>query len=224
MKNNLEKLGYKIYDSFNNTNVHPSLSGHVDISLFFDGKNFISSKESYSYYKKIIEDADFKNKYLLIEGDSFLDKSYPSDVKYNLCYTGKYAIGNFNYIDERLISRLKEIDAKFININQGYANCSICCVDENSLITSDEGIFKTLKNTDLDILKIEEGNIELQGMNYGFIGGASAQLGNDNICFFGNINEHPNSNSIKKFIDKKGKKIMNLDSNKLKDYGGLIVF
>lgn len=267
-RKSLEDLGLKLIDSYYNKKIYNSISGHVDINMFTDGENIVVSPESYSYYKEAFERADCHKK--IISGKSSLSKKYPGDTLYNVCYTGKYYIANFDNVDyeiKRLIynkykknniyeeeSRIsefckktinedlsvdivkkyrfrkgyEEIDQivhldKVINIKQGYSNCSICQVDENSIITYDEGIAKILKKTGINVLKIDKGHIELFDFNYGFIGGASANF-LDKIVFFGSIKKHPDYERIRYFIEEKGKKIVELSNNKLIDYGSMFVF
>ncbi len=216
----LNEMGFKAIKSFKNKNVYDEISGHVDISAFYDGENLIVSKEAGEYYEKTLDGENIS----LIISEIGLNKKYPENICFNVCYTGKYAIGNFLYTSEDVVKSLRKLNAEMIQVNQGYANCSICVVDENSVITSDQGVFKVLTENGLDVLKIQEGYIDLFEMDYGFIGGASGLIGNDTICFFGDIDTHPDSSSIKAFLKKHNKEIVCLNSSSLKDYGSLICF
>ena len=111
---------------------------------------------------------------------------------------------------------------KKINVKQGYCKCSICIVDENSIITSDEGIYKEVIKHDIDCLLIEKGHIDLFELDYGFIGGCSGLINEDTLVFFGNIEKHPNFKEIKNFVSKRNKKIISLSKEKLIDLGSLI--
>lgn len=225
LKKNLEKHGFILIDSYKSIEVDSSIEGHVDISVFFSGKALITSPSSFEYYKTLI--SRYKLDVVIEKGEKKLSKKYPKDVAYNLCYTGKFAIGNFDYTDEKIISYLKKNDAIFIPVSQGYSNCSILVVDEESIITSDEGIVREVLKYNrgsfnkIDLLKIKEGSIRLSQMNHGFIGGASA-LVDDKVYFFGDVNSHPDSESIRNFIMKKNKVIVSLGDGNLIDYGGMI--
>lgn len=111
---------------------------------------------------------------------------------------------------------------EIININQGYAKCSICVIDEAAVITSDSGVYRILRKNNTAVLLITPGSIELKDMNYGFIGGASGCISNFNIAFFGNIGMHPNYKEILNFVSKYNKSVINLSKNLVCDLGTLI--
>ena len=247
-RRNLEKYGLTLIDSYNNENVYNAISGHVDINMFTDGEQIIVSPESYSYYKEKFEKC-CKNKEIsselgekIICGKTRLSRKYPGDILYNICYTGKYYIGNFDntdyeikkliynkFIDEENenpdedeVEKIRELP-EVIHIKQGYSNCSICQVDEESVITYDRGIAEALEKAGLDVLLIETGYINLFEFNYGFIGGASGSIGND-IVFFGDIGKHPDGQRIKDFIEEKGKRAVSLGKDGLTDCGSIFIF
>ena len=65
-------------------------------------------------------------------------------------------------------------------------------------------------------------NIDLFDLNYGFIGGCSGLISQDELAFFGDITHHPNFKEIKEFVEKRNKKIVCLSNSKLLDLGSLI--
>lgn len=231
IRKNLSKMGYEIIDSYDHKNLYDAIRSHVDIGLFKIGDKLIASKESYDYYRDVLsiylksDGSDTRVGYELIRGFSDLYSEYPSDVAYNLSDSGLYVLGKMRYADSVVVDNLKSSDRIFLDINQGYAACSICWVDERSLITSDMGIINTVARSDLDIdiLKIRRGHIELFEMDYGFIGGASCRLGDDIIGIFGDIRTHPDAEDIVDFVKSKGKKLVSLGSGRIQDYGGLLI-
>ena len=242
IKENLSKMGYRVIDSYDHKNLYDAIRSHVDIGIFKSGDKLIASKESYHYYKNVLGDyltgdgldtrrnkldtkMDTKIKYDLLCGSSGLCSEYPGDVAYNISDSSVYVLGKIQYIDPVVLEVLKKSGRKFLDINQGYAACSICWIDERSLITSDSGIASAVINSglDVDLLKIRPGHIELFGMDYGFIGGASCRLDDASIGIFGDIASHPDAADIVEFIESKGKKIVSLGEGNIQDYGGLIV-
>jgi len=135
---------------------------------------------------------------------------------------GDYAIHNFKYTDKKIMEFIDNKGLKKINVEQGYTKCSICVVDDNSVIISDKGIYNKLDETEIDCLLIETGYIELFDMNYGFIGGCSGLISNDKIAFFGDVRKHPSYNDIKIFLDGKDKEIVVLGEESLLDLGSLV--
>lgn len=150
-----------------------------------------------------------------------LGDSYPADVPYNAACTGKYFIHNLKYTDESLLEYSKSLGLIPINIRQGYSKCSIAVIDEDSVITSDEGAAKTLLASGLDVLLIQRGFIKLPGYNYGFIGGTCGRIDNE-IVFNGDLTLHPQHELICDFITAKGLKIKYFKGYELEDIGSVI--
>lgn len=150
-----------------------------------------------------------------------MDK-YPYNISYNIALFGNYAIHNFKYTDPKILEFINKNKIQKIDVKQGYSKCSICIVDEKSIITSDEGIVKACSEFNIDCLLITQGFIDLFDMNYGFIGGCSGSISNDTIAFFGDITKHPDYEKIFKFITNKNKKIVCLSEENLLDLGSLI--
>lgn len=86
-----------------------------------------------------------------------------------------------------------------INIRQGYASCSACKVTERAIITADRGQALEAKRLGADVLLISPGGIALPGYDIGFIGGASARIG-DSLFFFGDPLLHPDGERIMAFV------------------------
>jgi hypothetical protein len=61
----------------------------------------------------------------------------------------------------------------------------------------------------------------LPGHQYGFIGGASGKISENEILFFGDITAHQDYKKIAGFIEKHGCKIISLNFP-LTDFGGII--
>jgi len=71
-------------------------------------------------------------------------------------------------------------------------------------------------------LLIEKGHIDLFELNYGFIGGCSFLLSNNELAFLGNIKKHPDYDKILNFVKSKNKKLISLSNDKLIDLGSVI--
>ncbi len=150
-----------------------------------------------------------------------LGEKYPADVVYNAACTGKYFIHNLKYTSPELLKLAKNRGFTLINTRQGYSKCSLALIDENSVITSDEGAAKALKNAGLDVLLIEKAHILLKGYDYGFIGGACGRVGNV-MVFNGDISAHPDYERIEDFILSKGLSLKFFPEYPLEDIGSLI--
>ncbi|MBE6020692.1 MAG: hypothetical protein IJC41_00100 [Firmicutes bacterium] len=155
-------------------------------------------------------------------GDPYtLSPEYPRDVKYNAACTGKYFIHNLKFTDEKLLEYVRSKGLELINIKQGYSKCSIAVIDEDSVITSDEGAAKVLLSKGLDVLLIQKGHIKLPGYKYGFIGGTCGRI-EDELIFNGDLSAHPDHDAICDFITGKGLKVKYFKDFELEDIGSVI--
>ena len=167
------------------------------------------------------------NEYNLIKGQECIDTKYPYDIKYNVCTIGKKAIHNFEYTDSIVKKELIAQGYELINTTQGYTNCSIGVIDENSAIVTDKGLYKILQKHNIDVLYLEyEPEIKLlKGSEYsnkkGFIGGVISRI-SDKLVVFGDLNKIDSNQNIRNFITAKGLEIIEFKGLDLIDYGGTV--
>ena len=70
---------------------------------------------------------------------------------------------------------------------------------------------------------ISEGSISLPGEKYGFIGGTTAVLPGGKIVFLGDLETHPDAESIRRFIVSNGVDFMEMKGLPLFDSGSIMV-
>ena len=162
------------------------------------------------------------------KGSSSVGKQYPEDVKYNICQIGKKIIHNFKYTDSLVNDYINSIGLEKINIKQGYTKCSIAVTSENSCITSDEGIYKTLQKENIDVLLLRDEIIHLQDKNKnitnmnGFIGGSSCIIDNKFILF-GDSDKLNSKSKLVDFLNKQKLELIDFKNLEIIDYGGVIL-
>lgn len=230
IKEYIKSLGYEIIESGYNLNLYDEISSHVDISYTKIENEIIVSPDRYE---------DLCRKIEVISGKTELEGMYPNDIPYNVCIMGKKAIHNFDYTDEVVKEKIEELGYEKIDVKQGYSNCSIAVIDENSCITSDMGIAKALMDKGIDVLYVYEPDIKLLKRTnpketnsnrmyfeysdmQGFIGGAMGVI-DDTVIIFGDVNKFLNRDKILNFIQSRGKKIKSFEGEDIIDYGGIIV-
>ncbi|MGL5345900.1 MAG: DUF6873 family GME fold protein [Peptostreptococcaceae bacterium] len=219
MKKSLNRYQIDIIESPMCSNTYDAIKYHPDISVCkLDNNNIIVAPNVYDYYKEVLDKYHFN----VIKGNSMIKLKYPNNIQYNVCIFGKYAIHNFDYTDEYILDYLNKNNFTKINVKQGYSKCSICIVDDNSIITSDVGIYNAVKKYDIDCLLIEKGYINLFELSYGFIGGCSGLISTDKLAFFGDITKHPDYYKINEFVSNKNIKIISLSDEYLLDLGSMI--
>ncbi len=221
----------EILDSLNQKDVryylscrHPELpdpvSTHPDMQIhFIDNKTAVVAPEVYDYYCKLIG-----KEVEVIKGNTELSGTYPSDCAYNVTRLGKFIIGNLSYMDTKIKKIYQDRGFEFIHINQGYSKCNLCVVDDFSVITEDEGVFRALASHNINVLKLNSGTVELDGFEYGFIGGATGFISENVLAFCGNPSTESYFESMEEYIKSKSVDIIYLSSTKLKDYGSILYF
>ena len=207
----LKKMGYYVLK----VPLHPKLAGpikgHPDMMLF-------------SYTKKVIYEPHLENiagllrgnGYECVKGEKIESKKYPKDIIYDACTIGKYIIR----YDGKIEKHIENLNAKFIKVKQGYVKCSIAPVDDKSVITSDKSI-KDIWGK--HALLVKPGNIKLPGYDTGFIGGASGAH-KDRVFFIGSLKNHPDGQLIREFVERRGKKVIELYDGLLYDAGSILFF
>jgi hypothetical protein len=158
----------------------------------------------------------------LIISENILSSHYPYDISLNAARVGNFIFCNEFYTDKIILENCKLRGLHIIPVKQGYAKCSICVVDENSIITADDGIAQAAKNNGIDVLIIHEGFIKLPEYNTGFIGGCCGKIDHDKMAFCGDILRHPDFNVIKTFLHDRGTEIITLGESSILDIGSIL--
>ena len=217
-KNKLKELGYNLIEINRNNNVYEEISSHVDIFTCKIG-NVLVIEPSLKISLPL--------EYMVVSGEECIGLKYPTDIKYNVCTIGKKAIHNFQYTDSIIKEELIKQGYELINTTQGYTNCSIAVIDENSAIVTDKGLYKILKKHNIDVLYIEyEPDIKLltsEGYSNrkGFIGGAISRVGDD-VVVFGDLDKIDCNDDIRNFIISKKLNIIDFKDLDVIDYGGIV--
>ena len=93
-------------------------------------------------------------------------------------------------------------------------------MDDKRIITSDKHIKDIWGKK---ALLVTPGSINLLGYKTGFIGGVSGSH-NDKVFFTGSLKKHPDGALMREFIEKRGKKVVELSGGKLYDVGTILFF
>lgn len=198
--------------------MYQAVCKHPDMQVLHLGNNYVLCSNPNAYYCITLKKIGFN----IIYTKNSIKELYPFDVLVNCVIIKNNIICNKNYIDPIIIDYAKKLDLNLIHTKQGYTKCSVCVVSQNAIITSDKSIYKSATNHGIDVLLIRPGHIILEGLDYGFIGGASGLIDKNILAFTGNIELHPDFKDIKLFLDKYSVKYVCLTDGKLKDVGSLI--
>lgn len=216
LEKSLEFQGFEPIWLPDNPLLEPRLSGHADLSTIKLGSKMVVSRHIFE--NKLLVKRITNRGMELICCAREQSCAYPKDVNLCACAAGEYLIHNFSHTDEAVMTNSGHIK---INVKQGYANCMILALG-NRIITADKGIATKAAEYGINVLKIESGNIKLEGYDEGFIGGASFVCGN-RVYFTGDIYGHPSSDDILTFISTAGFEICCLSDLDLFDIGSAVV-
>ncbi|MGE5627721.1 MAG: DUF6873 family GME fold protein [Solirubrobacterales bacterium] len=197
--------------------VYEAINGHPDILLHpLGNKNILVHRDI---------SLDFINSlkslgYNLILSKKSLGSKYPDNIILNGLNFSDYFLHNLKYTDENLMNLIK--NKILIDVKQGYTKCSCALMPDNSIITSDKGIYSALKNINADVLFIPPGDILLPGLDYGFIGGCCGAIDETKVAFFGDLSCYKYGNEVLKFLKERNLEPIFLKSGKLIDRGSLL--
>ena len=215
----LRRRGYHVIASESVDCLIPYERDHADLQcLILDDTAFVLSS------CKMLAHA-LGGLHRVISCGSDIGADYPANVALSAAAVGRYVIARTDSLDENVREYCENNGYKLINVRQGYAKCGCAIISDNAIITADKGIFNSLKETNIDVLLIEEGRVRLEGAPYGFIGGASGpdiRDGKRILYFCGDVTGHPDYTRIKEFCERHGTKIVSLSDDALTDIGGMV--
>lgn len=217
--NNIKKLNFKIIKTIECKEVDKSIAYHPDIVIHpLNHNTLLIAPNVFDYYEEKLAGKGIK----LIKGEKKLESLYPNNIAYNVGRLSGVAIHNFKHTDEKLKYYLEKENLDFVNIKQGYTKCSLAVLDEYTGMTADIPMYEKLTKRGFNMLLIDPGHIILEGQNYGFIGGTSGSLSENDFLLSGSLKEHPNKKEILKFISKNNKKLITLSEKNIRDIGTII--
>lgn len=198
--------------------VYKEISYHPDIQMAYVGDgNVIVCPNMYDKYVDLFEDIGLS----CIRGITSLKDTYPYDIAYNACIIDRFFIHNLKYTDPVLLNYVKTVGFECINVNQGYTKCNISVVDKDSIITSDKGIERELKQY-FDVLYINPDENILLGNMIGFIGGATGLIGKNKWAINGDIYRLNEADKIIDFLKRRNIEIVCLNKGEIRDIGSII--
>lgn len=199
-----------------NPYVDKRLSGHADLSVFHAGRDklilapFLMGSGLERDLKRLGADVVFAH---IEQG-----KDYPHDAQLNACAVGESCICRKNVTAREIVESFRNI----LYCRQGYVKCSVCVVDEHSVMTEDRGVADVCRRAGMDVLLLTPGHVRLDGFACGFIGGAAFRLSDKVIAFTGRLDGHPDGKNILEYIEKRRFSPLFLTDEPLFDVGSVL--
>lgn len=217
-KSNLIKLGYKILICPPSRLLYQAVCGHPDMLLhIIDKNNIMVHRDMDKNFIVLLQNLGFN----ISLSENSLKNTYPEDIMLNSISLSNLFVHNIKYTDPKLLQYMN--DKKPINVKQGYTKCSTAIVSKHAIMTSDKTIAKAFLNEDTDVLLLPQGDIILNGLNYGFIGGSCGLIDENTLAFYGDLSYYAYGEIVLEFLKKHGVKPIYLRKGKLIDRGSLFI-
>lgn len=213
VSSSLNSLGIETLFVSECNSLHPSVRTHADMLVHHYGGNKLFLERSQIQLSGRLKAMGFD----IVNGSVTLNEKYPNDILLNCCCVGDKLICGTKHGFSEIYG-----NKTVIRTAQGYAKCSVAVVDESSIITDDESIYNKTKAFGLDVLLVSKGDVALEGLDYGFIGGCCGKVSRDTLAFCGDIRTHRDCNKILSFLSERGVNAHSLFGGKLLDIGSII--
>lgn len=214
----LNNLGINTIITTRDERLAPAVSAHADMLIHHLGENKVMVLDKKAQYAKNLHSMGFD----ITEVYDKPKALYPDDIRLNMLRIGNFAFGKLDSIDSGLLECYQKQYIKLVDVKQGYAKCSTFVISEKAIITADKSIATACDNCGIDVLLIKEGNIGINTYDYGFIGGCGGLISSDTAVLTGDVSLHPSGDSIVKFANKNGVKLICLTPYNLYDIGGIL--
>jgi hypothetical protein len=195
---------------------YDSISGHPDIFFCQAGDRLFTAPNTPRHILEELSSTGISFK----TGEEPVGDKYPATARYNAVVTDKYIIHNFRYTDLSIVNNMENRD--LVHMNQGYCRCNVLPLKDDHFITSDEGIFKVLRQHGLDTLLVSTEGILLEGQDHGFFGGACG-IDGDHIFITGSLDQYADGQIVSQYLQKFGYRIVPLFNGPLMDCGSILI-
>ena len=194
---------------------YEAISGHPDIFFCKTPGGLVVAPNLPAKFFRILD----QNCITYSRGILPIGKKYPESARYNTLVTKKYIIQNPDIADP-VIAELNPAH-KIIPVKQGYVQCNLLALPNNTFITSDRGIEKSLKQHDLEVLFVDPSCVQLDGFEHGFFGGACG-INGDKLFICGSLHYFAESEMMEKSVSAAGMKIVELYEGQPADVGTIL--
>jgi hypothetical protein len=209
----LKKLG-EVFLLKSDNIVYESISGHPDIFITQIDELVVMAPNAPIALKEALK----KNRIPFLKGKAKLSKRFPDTVYYNAVCTADFLIHKEGHTDACILHETTK--KKYINVSQAYTRCNLMKLPDDSFITSDKGIEKSLKAQGIEVYYLYSDDVELSGQDHGFIGGTMGVLENK-LYIIGSLSYYQQATALKDICSSKGLEIVELYDGPLIDGGGI---
>ena len=150
------------------------------------------------------------------------ENRYPGDVRLGMLLLNRWGFGLLEAAAPEILTGLLLNDWELVFSRQGYARCSVCVVDREAAITADLTLAGLLEGKGIQCLRIDPGDILLEGYDTGFLGGCCGLLAPGLLAFTGSLERYREGEKIKDFLSRRGVRWVSLTDGPMVDIGGIL--
>ncbi len=194
--------------------VYEAVSGHPDLFFCPVNDQWVVAPNTPEKYKKLFVKENIK----VQTGENIVGKTYPQTARYNAVLTDQYLIHHQKYTDTSI--KLHTAGKTVIHVKQAYTRCNLLPLSLEKFITSDEGIYKTLLKSGLEVHYFSPRGILLPGFSNGFLGGCCGIYEN-RVFIIGQLKFYAEGGKLRKLLQKLNYEIVELYAGPLFDGGSL---
>ncbi len=212
-KASLKKYGDVVEFLTENT-CYEAISGHPDIFMTQVDGRLIVAPNLPEFFQNLFT----TNKIEFTKGDKPVGSKYPETSFYNAVVTKNFIIHQTSQTDDSI---LRQGGQKIkIAVKQGYTRCNLIALNDEKMITSDQGIYQQLTKMGIETLFVDSRGIALPTFDHGFFGGTCGISGNK-LFINGNLRYFAEGKAVRSFIENSGIEIIELYKGPLFDGGGI---
>jgi hypothetical protein len=194
---------------------YKAISGHPDIFFCPTPAGLLVATNLPEFYLRILD----QNSIYYIKGSLPVGREYPETARYNSLVTNNFIIQNSSISDPEIRNLNPELE--IIPTKQGYVRCNLIALPNETFITSDRGIEKTLNQRKLEVLYVDPTSVQLDGFKNGFFGGACGLNGNT-LFICGSLKYIKEKAFIEAFAERAGVSIVELYNGPPVDVGTMM--
>lgn len=210
----LQGMGVRVLRVMRSADLPEPLASHADLLVLPLGGDLVAVSADQD---ELIAGLELESFRVIRVGG--LGREYPRDCRLNVLPLGNRLIGNRRAIAEELLSAGPY---ETVHVNQGYTRCSSVLIDEDTVLTDDQSIGKTVLNFAKYSIIMKQNEVILKGYDHGFIGGSCGKLSAEKIAFAGRIPDSSFGRSLRRALSERGVSLEELGNSPLTDIGGIV--
>lgn len=218
----LTDLGYAVVKLSKTEYLSEPLASHTDMLAFVHGGEIIASRVYREEAESVFSDIRALSPATKISfTDEVQGREYPHDAIFNALVMGDTLFCRTDTVSRAVLDYARGAGLRTIHVRQGYPACTVLPLSSRAAITADLGMARALRENEIDVTVISDGDISLPPYAHGFIGGAAGVRGGC-VYFLGNLRLHRDADAIEAACRREGLTPVSLGGGVLRDLGRIV--